>query len=118
MEQFKWNYLLEEEDDYNEDDDNKDQEDEDDKDDDDSNVVNKDNASSPKTSKQKCKRNAVMVTPGDDDATKSESNMAESYPHLLQALGVEDGFDPTNLSVQKSMHSLLKELNCLLSTSR
>ena len=43
---------------------------------------------------------------------------AKLYPHLLQALGVgEDGFDPTNPSVQKSVHSLLGELNDLLSTT-
>ncbi len=116
MEQFKWVFFLEEEDEDNEDDDDEDQEDEDDKDDDDSNVDDKDNASSPTMSKQKLKCNAVMVTPGDDDATKSESDMAESYPHLSRALGGEDGFDPANPSVQKSMRSLLKELNCLLST--
>jgi hypothetical protein len=48
---------------------------------------------------------------------KSEYNMAESYPHLSQALGGEDGFDPMNPSVQKSMGSLLRESNCLLSTT-
>jgi len=35
------------------------------------------------------------------------------YPHLLQALRGEDGFDPSDLSV----HSLLRELNGLLSTA-
>ena len=48
----------------------------------------------------------------------AKSNMAKSYPHLVRALGVgEDGFDPTNPSVQKSMRSLLSELNDLLSTT-
>ena len=48
----------------------------------------------------------------------SKSNMAKSHPHLSQALGVgEDRFDPTNPSVQKSMCSLLSELNNLLSTT-
>jgi hypothetical protein len=55
--------------------------------------------------------------PGDDNDT-AKSNMVKSYPHLLRALGVgEDGFDPTSPSVQKSMHSLLSELNDLLSTT-
>jgi hypothetical protein len=56
-----------------------------------------------------------MITPGNDDVTKSEFDMAKLYPHLLQALRGEDGFDPTNPSVQKSIRSLMKELNCLLS---
>ncbi len=47
-----------------------------------------------------------MVMPGDDDMM-AKLDMAKSYPHLLQALGGEDGFDPTNPSVQKSIHSLL-----------
>ncbi len=45
--------------------------------------------------------------------------MASSYPFLSKALGVEDGgcFDPTDPSVQKSMRSLLREVNALLSTT-
>jgi hypothetical protein len=45
--------------------------------------------------------------------------MALSYPFLSKALRVEDGgcFDPTDPSVQKSMRSLLRELNALLSTT-
>jgi len=47
--------------------------------------------------------------------------MASSYPFLSKALGVEveDGgcFDPTDPSVQKSMCSLLRESNALLSTT-
>ena len=45
--------------------------------------------------------------------------MASSYPFLSKALGVEDGgcFNPTDPSVQKSMRSLLRELNALLSTT-
>ncbi len=43
--------------------------------------------------------------------------MAKSYPHLSQALGGgDDCFDPTDPSVCRSMHSLLRELNDLLST--
>ncbi len=44
--------------------------------------------------------------------------MSWSYLHLPKALGGEDGgiFDPMDPSVQKSMLSLLRELNALLST--
>ena len=47
---------------------------------------------------------------------KANSNMAKSYPYLSRALGGEDGFDPTNPSVKRSMRGLLTELNELLST--
>ncbi len=45
--------------------------------------------------------------------------MASSYPFLSKALRVEDGgcFDLTDPLVQKSMCSLLRELNALLSTT-
>ncbi len=86
-------------------------------DDGDSNVDGKGNTSSPTTSNKKRKYNTVMVTPGNDNVTQSKPDMAESYPHLSQALRGEDGFDPTNPSVQKSMRSLLKEIICLLSTT-
>ncbi len=43
-------------------------------------------------------------------------NMAKSYPYLSRALGGEDGFDPTNPSLKRSMYGLLTELNKLLST--
>jgi hypothetical protein len=33
---------------------------------------------------------------------KAISNMAKSYPYLSQALGGEDGFDPTNPSAKRS----------------
>jgi hypothetical protein len=42
--------------------------------------------------------------------------MAKSYPYPLRALGGEDGFDPTNPSVKRSMCGLMTELNKLLST--
>ncbi len=57
-----------------------------------------------------------MVMPGDDDMM-AKLDMVKSYPHLLQALDGEDGFDPLNPSVQKSMRSLMRELNGLLSTT-
>jgi hypothetical protein len=48
----------------------------------------------------------------------AKTDMASSYPFLTKALRGEDGggFDPTDPSVQKSMRSLLRELNALLST--
>ena len=66
-----------------------------------------------KSKNKKPKYNA----PGDDDDSMDNFDMAKSYPHLAQALGGEDGFDPTNPSVRKSMHCLLTELNDLLSTT-
>ena len=73
------------------------------------------NASLITTSNKTRKYNTI--TPGDDD-DMAKSNMAKLYPHLLRALGVgEDGFNPTNPSVQKSVRSRLSELNDLLSTA-
>ncbi len=112
VEQSKWNYLLEkEEKDHIDENDGKDDED-------DSDVDSKDNAtSSPTAINKKRKYNAVMgiIMPGDDDI-KANLNMAKSYPYLSRALGGEDGFDPTNPSVKRSMCDLLTELNELLST--
>jgi len=113
LEQFKWNYILEDD----ADEDLKDEDNGED-DEDDSDVDNGDNATSPPaTSNKKRKYNAVMgmITPGDDDLM-ANSNMAKSYPYLLRALGGEDGFDPTNPSVKRSMCGFLTELNELLST--
>ena len=113
MEQSKWNYLLEKEDKDGEDD-----EDDSEKDEDNSDVDSEEKStSSPTTSNKKTKYNAVqgIITPC-DDYMKANSNMAKSYPYLSRALGGEDGFDPTNPSVKRSMRELLKELNELLST--
>ena len=71
--------------DNNADEDHKDEDDGED-DEDGSDVDSKDNTtSSPATSNQKRKYNAVMVmgiiTPGDDDM-KANLNMAKSYPYL------------------------------------
>ena len=109
-----WNYIL----DNNVDEDHKDEDDGED-DEDDSDVDSEENAtSSPTTSNKKRKYNAVqgIITPGEDENMKAYSNMAKSYPYLSRALGGEDGFDPTNPSVKRSMRELLKELNELLST--
>ena len=112
-EQYKWNYIL----DKNADEDHKDEDDGED-DEDDSDVDSEDNTtSSPTTSNKKRKYNAVqgIITPCVYDM-KANSNMAKSYPYLSRALGGEDGFDPTNPSVKRSMCGLLGELNELLST--
>jgi hypothetical protein len=70
MEQYKWNYVLEEDEDDNKDAEDEDNEEEDDKDiNDDSNVDDEHNTSSPTKSNTKRKYNAI-TTPGDD-------NMAE-----------------------------------------
>ncbi len=117
MEQSKRNYLLEKKEEGGKDDNDKDNDDEDDDkgDDDDSDDDDEVNAMSTSPSNKKRKYNTI--TPGDDDNI-AKSDMAKSYPHLVRALGVgEDGFDPTNPSVQKSMRSLLSELNNLLSTT-
>jgi len=113
VEQSKWNYLLEKEDKDGEDDEDDSEDDEDDSDVD----CEEKSTSSPTTSNKKTKYNAVqgIITPCDDDM-KANSNMAKSYPYLSRALGGEDGFDPTNPSVKRSMRELLKELNELLST--
>ena len=114
VEQSKWNYLLEKEDEDDEDDKDDGEDDKDGID-----VDKEDNAtSSPTTSNKKRKHNtidvSVMVTPGDDNMVNPD--MDKRYPYLSRALGGEDGFDPTNPSVKRSMRELLKELNELLST--
>jgi hypothetical protein len=70
--------------------------------------------SSPTKSKnKKPKYNALgnnndnMDALGDDNNNMDKLDMAKSYPHLVQALREEDGFDQTSPSVQKSMHCLL-----------
>ena len=107
-----WNYLFdnaseEGNNDRVEDDD----EDDDNEDDDDDNENG--TSSQYKSKNKKPKYNA----PGDDDDSMDNFDMAKSYPHLARALRREDGFDPMNPSVQKSMHYLLTELNDLLSTT-
>jgi hypothetical protein len=79
MEQFEWNYLLE-------DDADEDLKDEDNGEDyeDNSDVDNGDNVtSSPATRNKTRKYNAVtgMIAPG-DDGLMSNSNKAKSYPYL------------------------------------
>jgi hypothetical protein len=66
--------------------------------------------------KKKHNYSPAMVSPGMVKTGGDDVYMDKFHPNLLQALGGEDGFDPTNPSVQKSMRSLLSELNNLLST--
>jgi hypothetical protein len=109
MEQLKWNSILEEEKDDKDDSTTKDDDDSDNDDsDDDSEDVNK----------EKENPSPSVDTPV-KDINNTKTNMARSsYPHLSKALGGEDGFfDPTDLLVQKSMRSLLRESNGLLSTT-
>ncbi len=82
---------------------------EEDRDDDDENST-----SSPTKSNNKKPKYNVM---GENNDNMDNLNMAKPYPYLAQALGGEDGFDPMNPSVQKSMHCSLTELNHLLSTT-
>ena len=111
-EQYKLNYILD-----NNTENHKDEDDgEEDKDSID--VDKEENATSSPTTSNKNKHNAidvsVMVTPGDDNMVKPD--MDKRYPYLSRALGGEDGFDPTNPSVKRSMCGLFTELNELLST--
>ena len=122
MEDFKWNHLFELE---NNSKDNNDKDHDDGTDyeacDDESDVDKCSNAtrSPTTTSNKKRKHNvidvSVMVTPGDDNMVKPD--IAKSYPYLSKALGGEEGFDPLDPSVQKSMRGLLREFNGLLSTA-
>jgi hypothetical protein len=61
-------------------------------------------------------KNVPIVTP-EKKINNAKTDMASSYPFLSKALGVEDGgsFDPSDPLVQKSMRSLLRELNALIS---
>jgi hypothetical protein len=66
-------------------------------------------ANTPANKKRKLNEDEVVDVPDDD-------NVSRLYPHLCQALGLDDGFDPTNPSVRKSLVALLTELNRLFST--
>jgi hypothetical protein len=70
-------------------------------------------ANTPTTAANKKRKlnDAVLLTDVPDD-----NEVRRLYPHLCQALGLDDRFDPTNPSIQKSMVALLTELNCFLST--
>jgi hypothetical protein len=70
-------------------------------------------ANTPTTAANKKRRmnDAVLLNDVPDD-----EEVRRLYPHLCQALGLDDGFDSTDPSIQKSMVALLTELNCLVST--
>jgi hypothetical protein len=70
-------------------------------------------ANSPTSSAKKKRKlnDAVLLT-----NVPYDNEVRRLYPHLCQALGLDDGFDPTNPSIQKSMVALLTGLNCLVST--
>ena len=110
VEQFKWNYVLEKEEDDDidaDDEDNKAVVDKDDDNDIYSGDDDDDNVSSTKMSNKKRKYDIITSS---DDGDMSRLDMANLYPHLSQALGGgDDGFDPTDQSVRRSMHNLLRE---------
>jgi hypothetical protein len=57
----------------------------------------------------------MVNSPATDKSCCGDVSMDKRYPYLSRALGGEDGFDPTNPSVKRSMCSLMTELNKLLS---
>ncbi len=84
IEQFKWNYLLEE-DDHSKNDKDKDNNNEDDEDDNNSNADDNINASSPTTGNKTCKYSLMMVTAGDDNMAKSDmANYIHVYHKHLE----------------------------------
>jgi len=55
------------------------------------------------SSNKKCTLNDdIMMTDVSDD----NDEMRQSYSHLCSALGLDDGFDPANPSIQNSMVAL------------
>jgi hypothetical protein len=65
--------------------------------------------------KKKCKLNdneGVLLTDAPDD----NEEVRWLYPHLCSALGLDDGFDPTSPSIQKSLVALSTEIHPLFST--
>ena len=105
MEQLIWNALIEKEKDHK----------------DDKTVDNNDSDNDDRVERVNGEKNNLSpftVTP-DKNINNTMTDMSLSYSLLSKALGGEDGgiLDPTNPSVQKSMKSLLRELNALLSTT-
>jgi hypothetical protein len=110
VEPFIWNYLVENNKDG--DDDNNDNDSSDD-DDEKNNVKDGDVACLSSKKRKYC---PVVVSPTTNKFCCGNVSMDKQYPYLLQALGGEDGFNPTNPSVKRSMCGLMTELNKLLST--
>ncbi len=125
MDSLIWTYVIENHMDVKEgdrDDDSSNDKDESikkDEDDDNENAT-----SSPTKSKNKKPKynmlgdnNDNMDALGGDNDNMNHLDMAKLYPHLVGALGGEDGFNPMNPSVQKSVRCFLTELNHLLNTT-
>jgi hypothetical protein len=114
-----WDFIVENNKDGNDDDSKDDDNSEDDEDNDDnknSNIKEDNDACSPTKNNKKRKYSPMMVGPGMVKLGGDDINMDKLDLNLSRALGGDDGFNPTNPSVQKSMRSLLSELNDSLST--
>ena len=85
VEQFKWNYVLEKEDDDDTDADGEDNEADINKDDGDDSYTNDEDDNVSSTTMSNKKRKYDIIT-SSDDSDMSKSDMAKLYPHLLQAL--------------------------------
>ena len=110
VEQFKWNYELEKEEDNDIDADDEDKKAVVDKDDDDDDIYTDDDDDNVSSTTMSNKKRKYDIITSSDDGEMSKSDMAKLYPHLSQALGGgDDGFDPTDPSVRRSMHSLRRE---------
>jgi len=110
VEPFIWNYLVE----NNEDgDNNNDDNDSSDDDDEKNNVKDGDVACLSSKMRKYC---PAVVSPATDKSCCGNVSMEKQYPYLSRALGGEDGFDPRNPTVKRSMCGLMTEFNELLST--
>ena len=69
-------------------------------------------ANTPPANKKRKLNEVLSLT----DAMPDDNDVRQLYPHLCRALGLDDGFDPTDSSVRKSTVALLTEINHLLST--
>jgi hypothetical protein len=69
-------------------------------------------ANTPPANKKRKLNEVLSLT----DAMPDDNDVRQLYSHLCRALGLDDGFDPTDSSVRKSTVALLTEINHLLST--
>ncbi len=69
-------------------------------------------ANTPPANKKRKLNEVLSLT----DAMPYDNDVRQLYPHLCRALGLDDGFDPTDSSVRKSTVALLTKINHLLST--
>ena len=69
-------------------------------------------ANTPPANKKRKLNEVLLLT----DAMPDDNDVRQLYPHLCCALGLDDGFDPTDSSVRKSTVAFLTEINSLLST--